>query len=167
MEVNPESDIAGDKIADKSLILEHFLDLVLYIPLLDEVPFRQILEVPVEANCFVIEPKARLDPSAEAKRAQTILRTDRTCVLLPGTRFDSIGTRIGRGGGWYDRFLSHVPESWFRIGFCFSDQFSEETIERKPWDQPVDLVGIMNRELGALTWKHTHARPKVSDILIV
>ena len=37
-------------------------------------------------------------------------------IFVPGQKFDAYGTRHGRGGGWYDRFLSKVPSSWIRVG---------------------------------------------------
>jgi len=39
----------------------------------------------------------------------------RVVVLVPGQRFDSLGNRHGRGGGWYDRFLAAVPADWIRV----------------------------------------------------
>jgi len=61
-------------------------------------------------------------------------------LLIPGTRFDALSTRHGRGGGWYDRFLSRIPREWRRIGVCGPGQWSEETLSRKSWDEPMDEV---------------------------
>lgn len=63
-----------------------------------------------------------------------------TYLFIPGTRFDVHGTRRGRGGGWYDRFLSRIPRSWLRIGVCRSDQWSETDLERRAWDEPMDHI---------------------------
>jgi len=61
-------------------------------------------------------------------------------LLIPGTRFDRFGTRHGRGGGWYDRFLSAVPRDWMRIGVFSHGTLSEEALERKDWDEPMDCL---------------------------
>ncbi|MSR29403.1 MAG: 5-formyltetrahydrofolate cyclo-ligase [Phycisphaerales bacterium] len=43
-------------------------------------------------------------------------------VVVPGVAFDLAGKRLGRGGGFYDRFLSHLPTSTATIGVCFDWQ---------------------------------------------
>lgn len=43
-------------------------------------------------------------------------------VVLPGVAFTVHGHRLGRGGGWYDRFLSELPASVTTIGVAFEEQ---------------------------------------------
>ena len=61
-------------------------------------------------------------------------------VLVPGKKFDAYGTRHGRGGGWYDRFLSAVPRSWIRIGITKTSDFSETSLPHNTWDEKMDWV---------------------------
>lgn len=70
---------------------------------------------------------------------------ERICVLIPGRKFDYFGTRHGRGGGWYDRFLKELPSSWTRIGVLNVSQLSEEKLKRESWDEPVDYLVIAEK----------------------
>ncbi|MEI7512658.1 MAG: 5-formyltetrahydrofolate cyclo-ligase [Candidatus Uhrbacteria bacterium] len=63
-------------------------------------------------------------------------------LLIPGMRFDRFGTRKGRGGGWYDRFLSAVPRTWLRVGVCSPETWSETRLEQNTWDEPMDWLLI-------------------------
>jgi len=48
-------------------------------------------------------------------------------ILVPGLAFDASGGRLGRGGGYYDRFLPRAEHAC-RIGVCFARQ----VVERVP-----------------------------------
>lgn len=52
------------------------------------------------------------------------LYTDHQAIelaLVPGMSFDQDGNRLGRGKGYYDRFLAATP-SIYKIGVCFDFQ---------------------------------------------
>ena len=59
-------------------------------------------------------------------------------MVVPGVAFDRKGNRIGRGKGYYDRFLSQHLEVK-RIGICFDFQLVEE-VPAEPFDIRMDEV---------------------------
>lgn len=46
-------------------------------------------------------------------------------ILVPGMAFDRHGHRLGRGKGYYDRFLSQAKDC-YKIGVCFPFQLVDE-----------------------------------------
>ena len=46
-------------------------------------------------------------------------------MLVPGLAFDAAGRRLGRGGGFYDKFLGALPPQVLRVGVCFDEQIIE------------------------------------------
>ena len=40
-------------------------------------------------------------------------------AVVPGMSFDDNGNRLGRGKGYYDRFLKQIPQA-YKIGICFN-----------------------------------------------
>lgn len=59
-------------------------------------------------------------------------------AIIPGVAFDAAGHRLGRGRGYYDRFLAAHPHI-YKIGVCFSFQHVSEvpTLEH---DISMDVV---------------------------
>ena len=59
-------------------------------------------------------------------------------IVVPGVAFDRQGNRIGRGKGYYDRFLcQHLDVK--RIGICFDFQLVDE-VPAEPFDIRMDEV---------------------------
>ncbi len=68
-------------------------------------------------------------------------------VVVPGIAFDKNLNRMGRGKGYYDRFLTNLTAQ--KIGLCFDFQLLD-TIPTQPFDKKMDLIisekGIINRQ---------------------
>jgi 5-formyltetrahydrofolate cyclo-ligase len=63
-------------------------------------------------------------------------------IIVPGLGFDRRGNRLGRGKGYYDRFLKSLDKeglSFRTIGLCLEAQILPE-IPADPWDRRVDQI---------------------------
>lgn len=60
-------------------------------------------------------------------------------MLTPGLAFNSKGGRLGRGGGFYDRFLSTRGKNLFTVALCFEKQIRED-FPVEPRDYTIDSV---------------------------
>ncbi len=71
---------------------------------------------------------------------QRIIRPeDLDLLLVPGVAFDMKGGRLGRGGGYFDRFLSCVPAGIPRLGLAFRFQVVKD-LPSEMYDQSVMRV---------------------------
>lgn len=64
--------------------------------------------------------------------------SDIELAVIPGMAFDKSGNRLGRGKGYYDRFLPAIKDK-YKIGVCFPFQYLD-AIPVEPTDIPVDEV---------------------------
>ena len=60
-------------------------------------------------------------------------------VVVPGLAFTVDGARMGRGKGYYDKYLSQSEFSALKIGVCYSEQLVPH-IPVEPHDVPMDVV---------------------------
>ena len=59
-------------------------------------------------------------------------------IVVPGVAFDTLGNRIGMGGGYYDRFLRQ--SSAWSLGLAYHAQVVDSLLPMKPWDVPVSSL---------------------------
>jgi 5-formyltetrahydrofolate cyclo-ligase len=61
------------------------------------------------------------------------------CAFVPGLAFDAKGVRLGRGGGFYDYFLSRTSAGLPRIGLMFQCQ-NVPRVPHEPHDQTLSSI---------------------------
>ncbi|SFZ83609.1 5-formyltetrahydrofolate cyclo-ligase [Devosia enhydra] len=66
-------------------------------------------------------------------------RVEPAVVIIPLLGFDAKGTRLGYGGGYYDRTLAAFAQRPLRVGLAFAAQ-QLDSIPRGPHDLPLDRV---------------------------
>lgn len=77
-----------------------------------------------EGTFHIMEPIGAIFPEEKYKEIEV--------GIIPGMSFDAKGNRLGRGKGYYDRFLEKVPDM-YKIGICFDFQ-KEESIPTEVTD---------------------------------
>jgi 5-formyltetrahydrofolate cyclo-ligase len=95
-----------------------------------------------------------LEPWTENAREVSLGSVD--LVIIPGTGFDTLGSRIGYGGGYYDRLLSYeskqlakVDKHIMTIALAFEEQIGG-TIPTEPHDIKVDMIVTEKRTIRCL-----------------
>ena len=71
-----------------------------------------------------------------ASRGEHVSHLD--LLLLPLLACDHFGTRIGMGGGFYDRTLATATQRPYRLGMAHHFQYIAAPLLREKWDQPLD-----------------------------
>jgi 5-formyltetrahydrofolate cyclo-ligase len=64
-------------------------------------------------------------------------------IVVPGLAFTRDGRRLGRGGGYYDRYLASLPAEVMKLGVCFHCQLVD-SLPLESHDQRVHAVVTEN-----------------------
>ncbi len=80
------------------------------------------------------------EPKDTAGSFYDLKNSRKTIVIVPGMAFDANGNRLGRGKGYYDRFLSDPNMvGAIRIGVCWKLQLAE-SVPTNEDDVPMDWI---------------------------
>lgn len=156
--------IQAKKICDDlSEIFEHLnIDTVLaYVPLKSEINVSAFINLALKKNKKVGIPichgkemifseittnwenKLAIDKNKTKipKEEIPISLKGNILILVPGLAFTFEGNRLGRGGGYYDRFLYSLKnkKNVFKLGLCYKEQILQK-IPLDQNDQRVDKI---------------------------
>lgn len=79
----------------------------------------------------ILEPNPAVAPLMDPKRID--------CVIVPGLAFDPEGYRLGRGKGYYDRFLAAMGPRAARLALAFECQ----RVDKVPHDEHDERVHLV------------------------
>ncbi|NQT28343.1 MAG: 5-formyltetrahydrofolate cyclo-ligase [Candidatus Omnitrophica bacterium] len=108
-------------------------------PVMDlEAKNLRIFEITNLDQDFVPGPRGVMQPDME--RTKEVAIKDIDMVVVPGLAFDREKNRLGRGAGFYDRFLKNITTPTKKVGIAFEFQILENLPSNLSWDQKVDTV---------------------------
>ena len=85
-------------------------------------------------------------PDGEARGAESLKNAD--LIVIPALAASVDGTRLGQGGGWYDRALMHRSPDTPVVAAIFDDEVLEAgIIPAEPHDVPVDAIVTPTRTI--------------------
>lgn len=140
-----------------------------YLPLASEVDLRPLLAEAIGRGVTVAVPVSSTDGSITPCRLISLeaadLETDAMGIavprrreplpiasievaLVPGLAFDPQGRRLGRGGGFYDRFLPSLPRPAATVAICFGLQRVEQ-VPAGPTDARVEWLALAEGVVAA------------------
>ncbi len=74
-------------------------------------------------------------------KCKKAIPTEQSLCVVPALSFDAKGYRLGKGGGYYDRFLKDFKGK--SAGFCYNS-FLRLTLPKDTFDMPVDIIVTEN-----------------------
>ncbi len=128
-----------EEVQTEDMIREAFrLNKEVFVPLVDKEEGRlQVVRIPHLEIEFVRGEYEVQEPAPQWREISSPARLD--LVVAPGLAFDTSGSRIGYGAGYYDRLLSRIPAEAVRVGVGFDFQVLN-SIPRMDFDMPVQFV---------------------------
>lgn len=117
---------AEDRQTYSDEICERVLEMVQWagaekIVLFNPLPSEPII-TPLALDCKARKISCGTIPQSPKTDTDLHLPDEIDLVVVPGLAFSQDRHRLGRGGGFFDRFLSGRAANAFKLGICFSFQ---------------------------------------------
>lgn len=133
-------DAFGEVQTNKIIRLCFQLNKYVYLPMICNMNQRlvwvKMSKTQFENKRFTHHPLGMKEPIAS--RGTHVSHLD--YLIMPLLACDAFGTRMGMGGGYYDRTLASVLCKPLRVGLAHDFQFLNDQLNRQPWDQPLDTL---------------------------
>ena len=123
-----------------------------FVPIVDDrnsnvrfLRVRDPVEKDLEKRTMGMMEPTEIDWRTNEKREDLAAAKEKLdLVITPGLAFDKTCKRLGRGGGYYDKFLSQGKgKEAVKVGLAFDAQILREedgAIPLDPWDVVLDVV---------------------------
>lgn len=125
----------------------------LFAPLKDEVQIGALMS---RLNCRIVVPRVEGDEMefydyaagamaegafgiSEPQQGAAAQPSEIDLMVVPGVAFTASGDRLGRGKGYYDRYLSRGGFRAYCVGVCYAHQVVE-VLPVEPHDRRMDEV---------------------------
>ncbi len=135
---------------------------MLYYPIHNEVDLRPLLTKYAGQKTFLLPATHRHSMEVRPYDGEDMMRRGHLgvpepqtptyyghidVIFVPGVVFDQYFHRIGRGGGYYDRFLAHHRHAKL-IGVCYGFQLKRHKIPHRHSDIKVDRIVTPQQTIG-------------------
>ena len=99
-------------------------------------------------QALVTRGRPPAQPDGEVLSAESLKEAD--LIVIPALAASADGTRLGQGGGWYDRALVHRCPGTPVVAVIFDDEVLEAgVIPAEPHDVPIDAIVTPTRTITA------------------
>ncbi len=115
-----------------------------YLPVLTDAPPQSLRFAPYSPGTPLRRNRFHI-PEPDVAPADWLKPTELDLVLMPLVAFDPTGTRLGMGGGFYDRSFAFLLDPGYcgyrpwLIGLGYAFQ-KVAALPRQPWDVPLDAA---------------------------
>ena len=135
---------------------------LMYYPIHNEVDLRPLLEKYRDQKTFLFPVTHRHSMEVRPYDGEDMMRKGRygvpepqtqtykghiDIIFVPGVVFDHHRHRIGRGGGYFDKYLTKHPTAK-KIGVCYTFQLKKHSIPHTFLDHKVDRVVTPQQTIG-------------------